>query len=738
MIERHFEVPFVSRLAMREKQIQQNYRPVIAVHKWFARRPGTLFRSLILSEFANLPIHQTFYQSHRMPDFRVFDPFMGGGTTMMEANRVGCAVAGTDVNPMAWWIVRQEIRELDVAAYQQAAEQLRSHLEAEIGSLYRTRCQRCGNDEARAKYFLWVKTARCGSCHQETDLFPDFLVSEAVRHPTNVFVCGCCGELFEAADRRNPGPCPHCGHVLPSQHTARRNKAACKHCNQPVSYPSASPPAHRLFALEYHCESCGSQSVAGSGKGRLFKKPDAHDLARFAEAETRLGALRPKFIPPDKIPSGDETARLHRWGYECYRDLFNARQLLGLELSCRWIAAIKDERIREALATNLSDLTRYQNMLCRYDTMALKSLDIFSVHGFPVGLIQCESNLLGIAGRKGVPVGSGGWLNIVEKFAKAKRYCGAPFEVRHDGSRKVEVPIPGEWIGTWRNGTHPPEQREVLLLCADSASAQIGGEMFDAVFTDPPYFGNVQYAELMDFCYVWLRKLLGSSFPEFSKPSTRHQNELTGNSDMGRGLDHFTEGISDTIKRSAKRLKPGRPLAFTYHHNQLEAYLPLAVAILDANLVCSASLPCPAEMGASIHINGTGSSVIDTVFVCRSTGSFPRRWLATNATGLAEIIRGDVEMLADGDVKATQGDIKCISCGHLTRLAIWNLRKTWDSKLTVMERLGVIRQWYVGFGGLGAVLAALENHFLQAAQTQRWAPASMVQESHESDDEVSF
>ena len=63
MIERHFEVPFVSRLALREKQIQQNYRPVIAVHKWFARRPGTLFRSLILSEFAEQPIHQTFYQS---------------------------------------------------------------------------------------------------------------------------------------------------------------------------------------------------------------------------------------------------------------------------------------------------------------------------------------------------------------------------------------------------------------------------------------------------------------------------------------------------------------------------------------------------------------------------------------------------------------------------------------------------------------------------------------------------
>ena len=55
MIERQFNVPFVAALALREKQIQQNYRPVIAVHKWFARRPGALFRALILSEFWGRP-----------------------------------------------------------------------------------------------------------------------------------------------------------------------------------------------------------------------------------------------------------------------------------------------------------------------------------------------------------------------------------------------------------------------------------------------------------------------------------------------------------------------------------------------------------------------------------------------------------------------------------------------------------------------------------------------------------
>lgn len=98
------------------------------------------------------------------------------------------------------------------------------------------------------------------------------------------------------------------------------------------------------------------------------------------------------------------------------------------------IHRVSEQRIRNALATNLSDLLRYQDMVCRYDKMALKSLDIFSVHGFPVGLIECESNFLGIRNEpKGISIGSGGWLNIVEKYTKAKVYCDHPFEMRYEG-----------------------------------------------------------------------------------------------------------------------------------------------------------------------------------------------------------------------------------------------------------------------------------------------------------------
>jgi len=438
--------------------------------------------------------------------------------------------------------------------------------------------------------------------------------------------------------------------------------------------------------------------------------------------------MRPKYVPDDEIPTGDETNRLHRWGYRHYREMFNPRQLVGLELSARFITKIPDERVRNALSTNLSDLLRYQNMLCRYDTSALKSLDIFSVHGFPVGLIQCESNFLGIMeSNRYLCVGSGGWANIIEKFKKAKAYCNNPFEVRHHGSKKEVIPIDQEWIGDHFNGSGAAHIRTVNISCQDAASSELPDKSLDAVLTDPPYFGNVQYAELMDFCYVWLKRLVGQTFQAFNAVSTRNIDELTGNVDMGRDLGHFTEGLSAVFQSMSKALKPGAPLAFTYHHNKIEAYYPVAVAILDAGLTCSASLPCPAEMGASIHINGTGSSIIDTVFVCRSTGVMQRKWLADSPEDVAKIVEEDLASLSAGNVKPTPGDIRCITFGHLIRLAIWSLRGKWDKHRPTALRLADVANWLHQFGGQEEVEKFIDTN--NTIATRKDMPLFAVQES---------
>lgn len=717
MIEKIFNISFVANLALREKQIQQNYRPVIAVHKWFARRPGSLFRGLLLSEFATGDIEDIYYQSNSLTGITVADPFMGGGTPVLEANRLGCNVIGCDINPMAYWIVEREIAHLNIKDYRLAAANMMDNLRRQVGTYYVTNCSVCGNKNVPVKYFLWVKTLQCEQCGNYFDLFPGYTLSTNKRHPRYVLICSNCGELNEVENHRQPGKCQSCHLPLKVAGPARNNRCICPHCSMVNRYlrPTQGPPAHRMVALEYYCPNCKQKHL-----GRFFKKPDKQDLLRYEQASKQLAEIKPTFIPSGDIPLGDETTRLHRWGYRKYSELFNPRQLLGLELSCKLIADLPDSEVKAALATNLSDLLRYQNMLCRYDTRALKSLDIFSVHGFPVGLIQCESNLLGIRNeRRGSNIGSGGWSNIIEKYTRAKEFCQNPFEIKHTNSKKLQVPIIGEWIGNSTQDQTERNNKKVQLHCCSSTELKLAPGSLDAVFTDPPYFGNVQYAELMDFCYVWLRNLVGMSVPGFYRSSTRDKEELTGNNTMERGLVHFQEGMTQVFCNMAQALKSGAPFVFTYHHNDINAYLPVAVALLDAGLVCSASLPCPGEMGASIHINGTGSSIIDTVFVCRSTGVVSRRSIASTAEGIAALVRQDLSHLEAGGVKYTEGDMRCITYGHLVRLAIWHLNKKWIANEDSTTKMSIVANQIQLMGGWSGVREYLLDN-VQVPKKQNW------------------
>ncbi len=684
MIETGFDIPFVAKLAQREKQVQQKYRPYIGVHKWFARRPGTLFRALLLAEFVDGGSLSTrFYDSHDLSPLVVGDPFIGGGTPLLEANRLGCHVVGADINPMAYWIVHQGLTELDRQAFRAAAQQVISQVEAVIGDLYKTECIHCGKSDAAVKYSLWVKQQTCTACHQAVDLFSNYVVAKNQRHPNHVLVCPVCGGLTEVTEIDGaPGAmrCCRCESPLSAKGPAWRNRCTCPHCGHPNTYPQPElgPPKHRLFALEYHCPICKP-----TRRGRFFKSPDAMDLNRTAEAEQRLQGISQSCIPTDQIPAGDETARLHRWGYRTYQELFNCRQLLGLSTLSTAIAAVDNAAVRNALFTVFSDTLRYQNMICRYDTYALKIVDIFSVHGFPVSLIQCENSILGIPG-----VGSGGFGHFVEKYDRAKAYCEKPFEVtagrpqrtvfqktEHIGARMV-VELP-----------KPDSPKSAFLQAISSEELTMPTASLDAVLTDPPYLANVQYAELMDFCYVWLRKHLKGFVPAFRPTSTRSDEELTVNETGGRDICHFAGGLSRVFTRFSIALRRGGPFVFTFHHNETEAYLPITVALSDARLVCTVALPCPAEMRASIHISGTKSSVVDSVFVCRSTGVIQASQFEATPLNLRQLLVSDLENLGQAGLGPRLGDARCLLLGHITRIAIWQLRETWETDAPIQAKL---------------------------------------------------
>lgn len=78
-LETRFHVGFVAPLAHGEKHDRQAYRPYIQVHKWFARRPGSLFRALLLAEFGPPgELEDLYFRSHDLGGRTILDPFMGG------------------------------------------------------------------------------------------------------------------------------------------------------------------------------------------------------------------------------------------------------------------------------------------------------------------------------------------------------------------------------------------------------------------------------------------------------------------------------------------------------------------------------------------------------------------------------------------------------------------------------------------------------------------------------------
>jgi len=689
-MEQAFDETLVAGLAAAEKQVQQSYRPVIAVHKWFARRPGTLFRGLALAELDDRPLADHYFEAHDIEGV-VLDPFMGGGTTLFEANRMGLSVVGYDTNPMSRWLVERELENLDVETFALVGEQVALDVEDAVSEYYTTRCEECGKD-APVKSFLWVKTHACSKGH-ETLLFPGPLVAgrKMGRHTHDVLVCGRCRTVEQFLPNESPENCPNC--EAPYADTAVPAKSRC-HCGEPfhVGRPSRKgPPEHTLFALEYYCATCKNRA---GRRGRFFKGADAADHDRFKRAATRFGRTESPYWPRDRIPPGDETNRLLRWGYEQFQDLHNERQLLGLALLAQRIREAPDQ-FQPALATVYSDFIRYQNMVCRYDTAALKVLDVFSVHGFPVHRVQCEAALIGVP-----RVGSGGYRHFLAKYAAAKRYCVEPFETQRVNGRTRKVPVRGERIAAdFVNEPSGLRGRRTALLRRGSISAQgLPENSVDLVLTDPPYFANVQYSELMDFLYVWLRKLMPDT-PFFAQATSKSDDEVTGNVTGGIGIDEFAQRMSGVYRAATRALKPGRPFAFTYHHNDLHSYAALIVAALDAGLVPVTTIACPSEMRGSIHINSADSSRVDTVFLFRKP---PVEVIGDRDTPMNERLIEHVQNLVDAGLTVTNGDRRCIRHGLIAEEAMRALAPEWDASLPVAERMRLARVELVALSeGLG-------------------------------------
>jgi len=216
-IEVGFPIVEINRLAEPERN---SFKPIYQMHKWFARRASCVFRAILLGALkpavqpdgTPTDLMAEFYKNHAEdPDTKgkvVLDPFMGGGTTVVEALRLGCKPIGIDLNPVAWFIVKTEIEPVEIEALHAAFERLAARpvawnegkpLRDTLLDLYKT--EAAPGVEADVIYTFWVKHAICTdpTCKKEAPLFKDYIVAHkivSVRYWRDL-ACPECGNAFD-------------------------------------------------------------------------------------------------------------------------------------------------------------------------------------------------------------------------------------------------------------------------------------------------------------------------------------------------------------------------------------------------------------------------------------------------------------------------------------------------------------------------------------------------------------
>lgn len=620
----------ISKLAQDETGKRQHYRPVYSLHKWWARRPGALFRSLILlatqpeKPLFNLMNGQlttwqsNYFLDHNLEDIIIFDPFMGGGTTLVEANRLGAKVIGCDLNPVSYWIVRETLKSIDLNKLEQYLNELQETSGQQIKALFKTRCTSC-QQEADTLYAFWVRSIPCPHCQNEVHLFKRTLLNEGLsrtkpvspNNPATAF----CPHCFSLNEWNGQGvcQCQTCQQVFdPRSNSYDKGSFDCPHCHKQgisllKSLGNDQKLKEKLVAIEYLCP---------CNQVRTYKAPDASDLALLATIEDKVQQIKTEMIlPQQEILIGDSSERWRNHNYRYYHEVFSPRQLLAFHYLLTGIKGLPDPKYRHAFFTIFSNSLEYNNMMTPYNYPHRKLHHLFNYHALPLTTTPVENVVWGVGSE-----GAGTFLNCYQRYVNAKRYNQKPFDRFKDAKGNIQtIPSEREKIEATLVTNFQELQntnKSALLFCGDSAHlSDIPDESVNFVITDPPYFDSIHYSELSNFFYVWLRCLIDDK--HFVDDHVPTEQEAIVNTSMDKGEKEYQELLSGVFQEAARVLRPEGKLIFTFHHTKWRAWWTVLQALVESGFILTNSFPVMSEYKVNPHIRNKQSLDMDLVLICQ-------------------------------------------------------------------------------------------------------------------------
>ena len=551
----------------------------------------------------------------------ILDPTAGGGSIPLEAVRFGLPTEANELNPVASFVLEATLR-LPARFGPDLAEDI-----ARWGKVWADRVEkrldqyfpRQPGESIHA--YLFARTVACPETGKSVPLSPNWWLLRGRRTVAAKLIADsdrdeCSFEILEE-DRID---------FDPYEGTVSRGKGRSPWTGNVIGgdYIKAEAQAGRMGAQLY---------AVAFKKGRMldFRLPDQADLDALAVGQVDLEQAKGEWLgdgvlPDEDIPLGSKTPEPLRYGMSSWDQMFSPRQMLALGTAVKELSGLESELRQKALngqtqaiptylATALDKSVNYASTLASWDPTRRKIRGVFDRHDFAFKWSFAEFD---------------GAHNLfpwaVDQVVNAYRGIADLIEP----SRQVFFP------------THPETAAELVeVRNGDAADLSIENGRVHAVVMDPPYYDNVQYAELSDFFYVWLKRTAGHLYPEFFDTElTDKASEAVANparfaefattpknaKELAR-LDYEAK-MTNIFAEAHRVLRDDGVLTVMFNHKKTEAWDALGMSLIKGGFEILSSWPVHTESEHSLHQAKKAASASTILLTCRKrpTHSEPVWW----------------------------------------------------------------------------------------------------------------
>ena len=550
------------------------------------------------------------YLSSKAPS--ICDPFAGGGSIPLEAQRLGLGTVASDLNPVAVLINKAlvdlpakvvNMPPVNPDAYDVSANTpwsgttgLASDVRyygnlmiaeafKRIGHLYPEVTLPNGR-KTTVIAWLWTRTVPCPNpaCGIMIPLMTQFQLSTK---PKNLHW------IKPVIDKKNNAvsfKVQNNSSGVPNKGAVSKGGVTCMSC-------------HNSFLLSYVREqsklgNIGKQMtaiVATGTRNRIFLSPTQKHTHIAISATPNLD-----LVPQQKMPKIDMSLRVKGYGITHWNELFTNRQLSMLSTFVDILP-----NIRAKILEQCKD-QKYADVVCTY--LALMVGKLADSHSSYATYLLPRENVRNVFARQAIP--------MVWDFAEGNPFANAA------GTLSLILDKIARVVDAL-----PVNSTRAIVKQANASSDIYSDNKNSVIVTDPPYYDNISYGELSDFFYVWLRLLLRDIHSDlFTSMLTPANDEMIAAPRFKNPSERFEKLMGKTLQLVRKHSNPNFPTSVFYAYKQQEkdqkgiastGWDTMLSALVDAGFQIVGTWPMRTEFSGRSNALSANSLASSIILVCR-------------------------------------------------------------------------------------------------------------------------